>query len=62
MTIDDVKRQVSHLNMIGCQLTCWVCSQHQRHHYLEHHTSAIKSASGQYRVIGLVLKEMLDTF
>lgn len=60
-TTQDIKRQVSHLNMIGCHLTCWVYSQHQRHHRLAHYTSAIKSASGQYLVIGPI-QEVLDTF
>lgn len=60
-TTQDIKRQVSHLNMIGCHLTCWVYGKHQGHHHLEHYTSAIKSASGQYQVIGPI-QEVLDAF
>lgn len=60
-TTQDIKRQVSHLNMIGCHLTCWVYGKHQGHHHLEHYTSAIKSVSGQYPVIGPI-QEVLDAF
>lgn len=48
--------------MIGCHLTRWVYSQHQGHHHLEHYTSAIKLASGQYLVIGPILKKCLIHF
>lgn len=61
-TTQDIKRWVSHLNMIGCHHTRWVYSQHQGHHHLEHYTSAIKSASGQYLVIGPIPKKCLIYF
>lgn len=48
--------------MIGCHHTRWVHSQHQGHHHLEHYTSAIKSASGQYLVIGPIPKKCLIYF
>lgn len=53
------KRQVSHRNMIGCPLSCCVHGQHQAHRSLEHYTSAIKWASGQYQVIGPIQTECL---
>lgn len=48
--------------MIGCRLSRWVYSQHQGHHHLKHYTSAIKSTSGQYLVIGPILKKCLKCF
>lgn len=58
-TAQDIKRQVCHPNVIGCPLSCCVHAQHQAHRRMEHYTSAIKWASGQYQVIGPIQTECL---
>lgn len=60
-TTQDIKREVSHLDMIGCPLTCWVYRQHQRSRHSERSTAAIELAPGQYVVIGPIW-EVQDLF
>lgn len=60
-TTRDIKREVSHLEMIGCPLTRCVYRQHQRSRHSEHDTAAIELAPGQYQVIGPIW-EVLGLF